>query len=105
MRPNGERDVEYVSSGLSMTPAVCTPSVSTNPGRMAFTRILRGPSSLVVYLSAADHCLAPTTGSNAPLSSHWAGVCAMRPPQLYDQRVVLGRLWRFVRRPLAWPGR
>ena len=31
---------------LSVIPAVCVPSVSTMPGLMAFTRILRGPSSL-----------------------------------------------------------
>src|SRR5262249_40321329 len=30
-------------------------------------------SRRVVYLSAADNCLAPKTGYNAPRSSHWEG--------------------------------
>ena len=54
MRPSGVFDSTCLRKSLSMIPAACTPSVSTMPGLMAFTRILRGPSSLASDLVTAS---------------------------------------------------
>ena len=45
-RPSGVSATIRFSKSLPMMPALCVPSVSTPPGAMALTRILRGPSSL-----------------------------------------------------------
>ena len=46
MRPSGVSATNCFSQSLPMTPAVTVPSVSTPPGLMELTRILRGASSL-----------------------------------------------------------
>src|SRR4030095_13941637 len=46
MRPSGVCASSCLRKSLVSNPAACTPSVSTMPGLMAFTRMLRGPSSL-----------------------------------------------------------
>src|SRR5579871_6815717 len=46
IRPSDVVDSTHLRKSPSLYPAVRTPSVSINPGLRAFTRILRGPSSL-----------------------------------------------------------
>jgi hypothetical protein len=45
MRPRGVLAIIAFSKSLPMMPALCVPSVSTSPGAIALTRILRGPNS------------------------------------------------------------
>jgi hypothetical protein len=49
MRPSGVSASVSLRKSPPMMPAVCVPSVSTTPGLIALTRILRGPSSLASY--------------------------------------------------------
>ena len=46
IRPSGVWASVCLRKSPSVIPAACVPAVSTMPGLIAFTRILRGPSSL-----------------------------------------------------------
>src|SRR6266404_563632 len=46
IRPSGVDASACLRKSLEVIPALCVPSVSTMPGLIEFTRMLRGPSSL-----------------------------------------------------------
>src|SRR6266513_2467079 len=54
MRPSGVWASVVLRQSLSAIPAACTPSVSTMPGLIELTRILRGPSSFASDLVTAS---------------------------------------------------
>ena len=54
IRPSGVPAIIAFSKSLPTMPALCVPSVSTPPGAIALTRILRGPSAAAKYFTSVS---------------------------------------------------
>ena len=79
MRSNGVCASTYFWKSLLIAPEACVPSVSTKPGLMALTRILREPSSLNDLVMAYDLCSFGNICLECDSEARALQICAIPP--------------------------